>query len=436
MKHFPLFFLAVIHLFLIRPALADEPAQLKAIRFDFQVKLAEMIKPLRELDGKYAAHLEKQKQGLQDAGKLKAMLAVEEEIKWLKDKPVEENPSSGPSLSAFPELKHSQEIYRKQWSSVENNTASPDGRLALIQMYKKKAGDLAIEWTKAGKIDEAKLALAESERFAAMEKDAELAAKAVQVVAFGSAQRTGSMFAGKKAGEKMENGIKMKLCWIPAGKFTMGSSEREPERGSNEAQVEVALTTGFWMGKYEVTQEEYEKITGSNPSMFADMGDRAPVEQINWDEAMAFCGKLSERERKRSKLPDGWAYTLPTEAQWEYACRAGESGPYSGGELDEVGWYKDNSGGKTHEVGGKKGNAWGLHDVHGNVREWCLDWMEDKLLGGSDTMGPTSGSLRVHRGGDWNYKARDARAAHRYGTTPTTRRRSVGFRVCVSPTGK
>ena len=178
--------------------------------------------------------------------------------------------------------------------------------------------------------------------------------EAGRTVAAGPAARNAANFEGSRAGEVMKNSLRMELCWIPAGKFTMGSPENEPERRSNEAQVEVELTRGFWLGKYEVTQEEYEKVMGTNPASFKIVGKRAPVEKVIWEEAMAFCKALTDRERKRGNLPEGWAYTLPTEAQWEYACRAGETGPYSGGELDEVGWYKDNSGGKTHEVEEKK----------------------------------------------------------------------------------
>ncbi len=430
----PLLF-AAVSLFLIGLAQADEAQRLRGLRFDFQVKLAEMIKPLRELDEKYGEHLEKQKQNHKNSGQLEAMLAVDEELKWLKGKPVEENPSKGSSLSSFPDLKRLQEIYRKQWAALEDKSALPDKKLVLIQSYRKKSSDLSVEWTKEGKITEAKLALAESKRFAAMEKNAELAANAGRSVASGPALRTGKFFAGKNAGDEMKNGIQMKLCWIPAGKFTMGSPKSEPERDAEkEAQVEVELTRGFWMGKYEVTQKEYEKVVGSNPAKFIDVGRNAPVEQVSWNDCLVFCKKLTELERKSGKLPEGWTYTLPTEAQWEYACRAGERGPYSGGALDEVGWYKNNSRGKTHEVGEKKANAWGLHDAHGNVREWCLDWISDKMSGGENPTGPTSGINRIHRGGYWNFPYYACRNAYRSRGAPSSRNSSIGFRITLIST--
>jgi formylglycine-generating enzyme required for sulfatase activity len=237
-----------------------------------------------------------------------------------------------------------------------------------------------------------------------------------------------------KVGDEFENGMEMKFCWIPAGKFTMGSPEDEPERQAlKEAQVEVELTRGFWLGKYEVTQEDYEEIAGINPAKFQAVGKRAPVEEISWEEAVAYCKKLTDRERNKGTLPNGWAYTLPSEAQWEYACRAGEKGPYSGGDLDEMGWYQENSGGKAHEVGEKKANAWGLYDMYGNVREWCQDWMTDKLTGGKDPTGPLTGATRVMRGGSWYNTAGFCRSAHRSGGAVgrNGRRGDLGLRVCL-----
>ena len=385
---------------------------------------------MRELDEQYAEYLEKQKQSYQDAGKLKAMLAVSEELRWLKDKPVEDNPSQVQRLSSFTELKRLQEIYRERWAEVEDQSAFLDKKLALIQRCRKKAELLAATWTKEGKIESAKLALAQSERFAVIEKDAELVAKAART----AITKAEGGFAGRNAGEEMKNGVKMTLSWIPAGEFTMGSPLDEPEREEErEAQVEVELSVGFWMGKYEVTQREYERITGNNPARFQEAGNDAPLEKVSWEEAVAFCKELNGQEQKQGLLPEGWAYTLPTEAQWEYACRAGEKGPYSGGPLEEVAWYRENSGGTTHKVGEKKANAWGLHDMHGNVREWCLDWMADELSGGKDPEGPVVGSERVHRGGAWGARLSHCRTARRKEGPPDLHYFGIGFRICLSP---
>jgi formylglycine-generating enzyme required for sulfatase activity len=132
-------------------------------------------------------------------------------------------------------------------------------------------------------------------------------------------------------------------------------------------------------------------------------------------------------------LPEGWKFALPTEAQWEYACRAGEKGPFSGGSLDDVGWYDENSDSETHEVGEKKPNAWGLHDMHGNVWEWCADWWDDTLKGGVDPTGPSSGVDRVYRGGSWGFDASDCRAARRGGSGPDDRLNDLGFRPALVP---
>jgi len=236
---------------------------------------------------------------------------------------------------------------------------------------------------------------------------------------------------------------------IPAGRFTMGSPSTEADRGSDEGpQTSVALRA-FWLGKTEVTQGQWQALMGSNPSHYK--GEALPVETVSWDEAMEFCRKLTAREREAGRLPDGYICTLPTEAQWEYACRAGTTTAHAG-DLDAMAWYRENSGvtktenkktksfdynyekGKTHAVGSKQANVWGLQDMHGNVWEWCLDWYADKLPGGSssDPTGPASGSGRVLRGGGWDDSADGCRSAYRGGDGPGNRYRNLGFRLALS----
>jgi formylglycine-generating enzyme required for sulfatase activity len=231
---------------------------------------------------------------------------------------------------------------------------------------------------------------------------------------------------GKEIEVALPKDVAMRFCSIPAGSFTMGSPEDEEGRFDEfEKQVEVTLSQPFWLAKTQVTQVQFEAIVGSNPSNFK--GANLPVETVSWEDAQAYIAKLNEK----GGLPEGWKFALPTEALWEYACRAGEKGPYSGGSLDEMGWYQDNSELETHEVGLKKANTWGLHDMHGNVNEWCADWQDDALKGGNDPTGPTSGYERVSRGGSFDDRAENCRAANRAWLPPDDRYDSFGFRIAI-----
>lgn len=241
------------------------------------------------------------------------------------------------------------------------------------------------------------------------------------------------------------------LVPIAAGTFRMGGAEPKKEskiasalaggilgqvvkpRGNDQADensfVAVTLTEPFWLGKTEVTQAQWEALMGSNPSLFK--GADLPVEQVSWRDANEFCLKLTERELAAGRLPDGYVYSLPTEAQWEYACRAGTTGDFAG-NLDAMGWYGGNSGMQTHPVGRKQANAWGLHDMHGNVSEWCADW-HGEYAGGSmiDPRGPGVGELRVVRGGSWVDTPSSCRSGYRHRLTPDIRVHFLGFRVAL-----
>jgi formylglycine-generating enzyme required for sulfatase activity len=181
------------------------------------------------------------------------------------------------------------------------------------------------------------------------------------------------------------------------------------------------------MGKYEVTQAQWERVMGSNPSRFTSAGASAPVEQVSWDDCQEFV-------RKVNTLVPGGAFRLPTEAEWEYACRAGTTGPYAG-NLDDLGWYGGNSENTTHAVGRKKANAWNLYDMHGNVWEWCSDWFGEQYpsWGVTDPAGPGSGSGRVCRGGGWINDARFCRSAGRSRNVPGIRYYYLGLRLARSP---
>ena len=205
----------------------------------------------------------------------------------------------------------------------------------------------------------------------------------------------------------------------------------------------MTLTKAYWLGKYEVTQAQYETIMETNPAKFK--GADLPVEMVSWSDAKEFCKKLTEIEKEAGRLPDGYEYTLPTEAQWEYACRAGTTTALNSGknlsdmyvcpEMDEVGWYVGNSDETTHPAGQKQPNAWGLYDMHGNVMEWCLDiyWSTYPSTPVTDPTGADSGSYMVVRGGLWVSSASGCRSASRSSCMFSGRLNSVGFRVALAP---
>ncbi len=245
---------------------------------------------------------------------------------------------------------------------------------------------------------------------------------------------------GSRPGQRVVakiRGVDFAFRWIPAGEDVIGSPPGEPCRFDDERQWTAVISRGFWMGETEVTQRQWEAVTGSNPSHFKGCPD-CPVENVSWNDAQEFVRKLNE-------LVPGGGFRLPWEAEWEYACRAGSDGPfnvpcpgYSKGNctdhvscLDGIAWYDESSGGKTHPVAQLKANAWGLHDCHGNVWEWCGDWYREEYPRGrvTDWHGPSSGSKRVLRGGSWYDYARSVRAANRDWDDPGARSGNCGVRL-------
>jgi formylglycine-generating enzyme required for sulfatase activity len=243
------------------------------------------------------------------------------------------------------------------------------------------------------------------------------------------------------------NAVGMKFALIPAGAFLMGTPENSPGGLSDQnPQHLVRITRPFYLSAHPVTQEQFERVMGTNPSRFAATGryknrvvgldtGPLPVENITWDEAVAFCQKLSDFADERRV---GRTYRLPTEAEWEYACRAGTTTNYCYGDdatqLGAFAWYCDNSGGITHAVAEKKPNAFGLYDMHGNVWEWCADFYDENYYPRSpleDPPGPETGNGRVLRGGSWNFSAATCRAALRDHDVPGSRSDSNGFRVAA-----
>jgi len=225
------------------------------------------------------------------------------------------------------------------------------------------------------------------------------------------------------------------MVWIRPGTFLMGSRDDEPDRHANEGpQTMVTLTRGFWMAAHEVTQAEFQAVMGTNTSQFT--GDtNQPVERVNWVLATNYCGLLTQTEQTAGRIPADWAYRLPTEAEWEYGCRAGARTTRFGyGDDLSYAWYSANSGSTTHPVEQKLANPWGLMDMHGNVWEWCQDWY-GTYPGGSvtDPQGPASGDGRVFRGGAWNTDPAWSRAGARSYDNPNNAGNILGFRVVLAP---
>jgi len=231
------------------------------------------------------------------------------------------------------------------------------------------------------------------------------------------------------------NSLGMQFKLIPTGRFLMGSPESEAGRCDDETQHEVILTRPYYMGIYPVTQGEFERVMGSNPSYFK--GDRHPVESVSWDDAMACIQRLNSITEERSQ---GWVYRLPTESEWEYACRAGSTTAYCFGDeaakLGTYAWYKVNSNIRTQPVGQKQPNGMGFYDMHGNVWEWCSDWYGEYPKGSvTNPVGPSIGSIRVLRGGSWRFEATYCRSADRFRHNPSDRNLNLGFRIALSSTG-
>lgn len=235
--------------------------------------------------------------------------------------------------------------------------------------------------------------------------------------------------------QRFTNALGMEFVFIPAGSFIMGSPESEYRRVKNEYQHKVTLSQGFYIQTTEVTQGQWEEITGNNPSHFLNCGDNCPVESISWYEVQDFIKKLNKMENTQS-------YRLPTEAEWEYACRAGAQSAFARAEmhsnatcgynkqLGQIGWYFRNSDKGTHRVGLKEPNPWGLFDMHGNVWEWCHDWhAKYPFHTVTDPTGPEKGRAKIRRGGSWSHYPMFCRSGYRSWYDPDNHLPEIGFRL-------
>jgi formylglycine-generating enzyme required for sulfatase activity len=266
---------------------------------------------------------------------------------------------------------------------------------------------------------------------------------------------------GKKPGQvRDDNELKMKLIWCPPGVVTMEQVARIKEADANDDEtdqadlkdkpspgpIRVLLSRGYWLGKYEVTQIEWKQIMSTEPwkgDRWVQEGADYPAADISWNDAVEFCQRLTALERKARRLPVSWEYTLPTDAQWERACRARTTTRFSFGDDDsqigDYAWWGGNrrSGNAQneqypHRVGQKKPNPWGLFDMHGNVAEWCRDTYVGDPPGGRDPEVTAESRLRICRGGDWQLGPENCLCGYRCGNEPDLRNNSVGFRVALS----
>lgn len=257
-----------------------------------------------------------------------------------------------------------------------------------------------------------------------------------------SAQQTWAASLNRPA--VWESSVGMKLVMIPPGTFRMGSLAAEKGHFENERQVEVVLSQPFFLGQFPVTQDQWREVMSREPWKdrdFAPPEAEAPATYLSWDEAVQFCRLLTEEDHAKGRLPDDWRYALPTEAQWEFACRSGAESRYYFGdeeaELHEFAWFEENAwdagDGHPMPVGGKRPNAFGLYDMAGNVWEWCRDWYLPGLPGGTDPEVTEATDLRATRGGSWGQPAVMCRSAYRMGQDPQTQNSSQGFRVAAVP---
>ena len=220
---------------------------------------------------------------------------------------------------------------------------------------------------------------------------------------------------------------RLPMIWVRPGTFYLRSTF-----GLGD-DTEVTFTQGYWLGRTEVTQAQWQAVMAYVPLPSHYQGSERPVEKVTWDTVMIFCARLNTKERAAGRLPADYEYSLPTEAQWEYACRAGTTGIFSG-DIDAMAWHEANSGGETHPVAQKQPNAWGFHDMHGNVMEWCAGWY-GSYPGGrvNDPIGAATGQFNILRGGSWGHQAGACRSAFRHWAVSHINNSGIGFRLALAP---
>ena len=351
---------------------------------------------------------------------------------------VEERPAESSGQVALGREREA-EAARQAAALEQERAAEPSGQVALEREREAEAARQAALERERQEAAARQAALerereAEAARQAALEEERQAEAArqaALEREQEAEAARQAALEEERQAEAARQVGTSMEFVWIRPGSFKMGSpsSERgcddESRHCDDEGPVhKVEISQGFWLGKYEVTQGQWKAVMGRNPSEFQG-DDRRPVERVSWRDVQTFIGRLNDAAGES-------LYRLPSEAEWEYACRAGSSGRWAGRRLGDYAWYRKNSGYGTKAVGGKSPNRWGLHDMHGNVAEWVQDWYDEDYYASSprmDPRGPASGSYRVLRGGHFISSAQYVRSALRYHTSPSNNDGHFGVRL-------
>lgn len=388
-------------------------------------------KPLIDLDNKYREALEKRKATAQAAGDLDGVTAATTELEHLAKGNDTAPIPKDPALARLKNVHAEQKV--KMLAAVTSRLLEVEREMA------EGLEGLVAEMTKAGRIEDAKAVRGYRDAFIE-----DFKARRATIATGGSGVAEMNR-PGDERKFEIAPGMMIDFCWIPPGEFIMGNATKDS--GDNDAEpndYRVTISRGFWMAKTELTQAQWRAVAGTDPGHHP--GDNRPVEQVCW---LDICGDDSRSGGFLGKVnkvaPDAWRFDLPTEAEWEYACRAGTRSQLNNGkdptsedgvcdELGELGWYIQNSKGGTQPVGLKKPNAWGLHDMHGNVWEWCIDWFGRYPTGGTtDPTGPASGDARIFRGGSWRHKPSAARSDSRSSYRPNFRYLTLGFRLVLKP---
>ena len=399
-------------------AAQDQPVpvpELETLKKEYAalVKTADgpFLAAVAELNQQYLAGLERAQAAAQQAGKLDEAQALDGEKKAITaggKAPVEDDAQT-PLV-----LKKMHATYRAEIARLEQarDLTRTKNFKPLRDDYVKELDALALRLTKDGKPTET----ATVRKF---RENLPMAPVALAAISQNQA-------AGKVTSIDLPGGVVMKFCYCPPGSFMMGSPPDEPGRFLHEDQVMVRLSKGFWLAQTECTQAQWLAVMGNNPSKFK--GDDLPVEQVSWNDAQQFITKLNEA----MSLPAGWKVALPTEAQWEYACRAGTKTAFSFGKnlttkQANVAYTLK----MTKNVASYAANPWGLHDMHGNLWEWCEDWHGEQVHGGTDPTGAPSAATRGCRGGGWGDPVRCCRAAFRSSGDPDAAAKNIGIRVAL-----